>query len=94
MAALILRAPGMFWLFLLQNSHDHKIPRFSGGLGFYGGGGRSANFIFMGAGIFLNIAVYLSRISNLKDFFAQDPFKTLQTTLQNKRTMVQSTFSS
>ena len=59
MAAPILWAPGFFWFFLLKNPHAHKILRFRGGwgeggvLGFSGKGGGSANFIFMGAGIFL-----------------------------------------
>ena len=41
--------------FCRENLHVHKIPRFRGGgiLGFWGGGGGSADFIFMGAGIFL-----------------------------------------
>ena len=39
---------------LQENLHVHKIPRFrGGGFGVLGGGG-SADFIFMGAGIFLN----------------------------------------
>ena len=38
-----------------RKSHVHKIPRFRGGgyFGFLGGGGGSADFIFMGARIFL-----------------------------------------
>ena len=54
MAAPILWAPGIFWFFLLENPHAHKIPPFRGG-GFWvflEGGGGSANFIFMGVGIF------------------------------------------
>ena len=46
-AVPILWAPVFFWFFLLENPHAHKIPRFRGG------GGGSANLIFMGAGIFL-----------------------------------------
>ena len=46
MAAPILWAPGIFWLFLLEKPRAHKIPRLKGG------GVGSANFIFMGAGIF------------------------------------------
>ena len=37
-------------------SHVHKIPRFRGGYFGFGGGGR-ADFIFMGAGIFLNLCL-------------------------------------
>ena len=37
-----------------ENLHAHKIPRCRGDLlGFLGGGGGSADFIFMGAGIYL-----------------------------------------
>ena len=39
-----------------ENFHVHRIPRFSlllGGGVFWVGGGGSADFIFMGAGIFL-----------------------------------------
>ena len=35
-------------------THVHKIPRFGGG-GYFGSGGGSADFIFMGARIFLNM---------------------------------------
>ena len=53
MAAPILWAPGIFGFFLLENHHAHKIPPFRGGvMGFLEGGGGSANFIFMGVGIF------------------------------------------
>ena len=53
MAVPILWAPGIFWFFLLKNPHAHKIPPFRGGvLGFFRRGGGSANFDFMGAGIF------------------------------------------
>ena len=30
MAAPILWAPGIFWFFLLENPHAHKIPPFRG----------------------------------------------------------------
>ena len=56
MAAPILWAPRISAFFLQENFHVHKIPRFGGGgggiLGL--GGGGSADYIFMGAGIFLN----------------------------------------
>ena len=53
-AAPILWAPGISAFFLQENRHVHKNSSFWGGifLGF-GGGGGSADFIFMGAGIFL-----------------------------------------
>ena len=55
MAAPILWAPGIFWFFLLENPHAHKIPPFRGGFWvFLEGGGGSANFISMGVGIFLS----------------------------------------
>ena len=51
MAAPILRAPRISVFFLQENLRVHKIPRFRGGdLGL---GGGDADFIFMGAGIFL-----------------------------------------
>ena len=55
MAAPILWAPGIFWFFLLENLHAHKIPPFrgGGGVGFSWKGGWKCQFIFMGAGIFL-----------------------------------------
>ena len=56
MAAPILWAPGtLFGSVCRKNLHAHKNPRFRGVFGFFGGG--SANFIFMGAGIFLNCAI-------------------------------------
>ena len=59
MAAPILWAPGIFGFFLLDNPHAHKIPPFRGGFWvFLGGGGGSANFIFMGVGIFPTCGVF------------------------------------
>ena len=56
MAAPILWAPGIFWCFLqAKTPHAHKIPCFGGGGDFGVLGGGSANSIFMGAGIFLNL---------------------------------------
>ena len=52
MAAPILWAPGKMRPFC-RKSHVHKIPRFRGGRVFWVFGGGSADFIFMGAGIFL-----------------------------------------
>ena len=53
MAAPILWAPRISVVFLQENLHVHKIPRFLGGGVFWLGGGGSADFIFMVAGIFL-----------------------------------------
>ena len=54
MATPILWTPGKM-ASVLQENHVHKIPRFRGGyFGFWGGGGGSADFIFMDARIFLN----------------------------------------
>ena len=54
MGASILRTPGKN-TFFLQNPMSIKIPCFRGGgvFWFLGGGGGSADFIFMGARIFL-----------------------------------------
>ena len=53
MAAPILWAPGIFWFFLLENSRAHKIPRFRGGGSWVSWKGEgSADFVFMGVGIF------------------------------------------
>ena len=54
MAAPILWTPGKMRSFC-RKTHVHKIPRFGGGgyFGFLGGGG--ADFIFMGARIFLKL---------------------------------------
>ena len=38
-----------------RKNHVHKIPRFRGGVFWVLGGGGSADFIFMGARIFLNL---------------------------------------
>ena len=53
MAAPILWAPRILWLFLLENPHAYKTPHFRGLEIFGRGGDGSADFIFMGAGIFL-----------------------------------------
>ena len=55
MAAPILWALGFFCSFCWKKkNHAHQIPRFRGGWAFFleGGGGGSANSIFMGTGIF------------------------------------------
>ena len=55
MGAPILWTPGKMRSFC-RKTHGHKIPRFRGGgyFGFWGGGGGSADFIFLGARIFLS----------------------------------------
>ena len=57
MAAPILWAAGIFWSFLLENPHAHKIPPFRGGgvLGFLEGGGWKCQFYFYGRGDFSEI---------------------------------------
>ena len=52
MAARLLWAPGKMRSFC-RKTYVHKISRFRGGGVFWVGGGGSADFIFMGAGIFL-----------------------------------------
>ena len=49
MAAPIEWAPGIFWFFLLENPHAHKISLFRGGgvVGFWEGGGGSAIFLWV-----------------------------------------------
>ena len=66
----------MFWFVLLENPHADKIPRFRGGwVFFWRGGGGSANFIFMGAGIFLTLKdlLFPKRRNNLKETDAPFP---------------------
>ena len=52
MGASILWTPGKMRSFCRKKTHVHKIPRFRGGV-FWVLGGGSADFIFMGARIFL-----------------------------------------
>ena len=56
LAAPILWAPGMFWFFLLENPHAHKIPPFRGGFWVFleEGGGWKCQFYFYGRKDFLN----------------------------------------
>ena len=53
MAAPILWAPRIL-LFLQENLHAHKIPRFGGGGNLGGKGGRTANYFLWARGVFLN----------------------------------------
>ena len=51
MAAPILWAPGIFWFFLLENPHAHKIPPLrGGGVGFFRRGGVEVPILFYGRG--------------------------------------------
>ena len=66
-----LRAPGIFWFFLLANPHAHKTARFRGGRGFFGKRGGEVPIFFMGVGIFptnigIPIAWYKARIPSPK----------------------------
>ena len=62
MAAPILWMPGKMRPFCRKN-HVHKIPRFRGGGVFWVLGGGSADFIFMGAQIFLKYFASQERVS-------------------------------
>ena len=72
-AAPILWAPGIFWFFLLENPHAHKILLLGGLLGFFRRGGGSANFIFMGVGIFPNNTALGAENDSLKFRSASTP---------------------
>ena len=65
MAVPTLWAPGIFGSFCWKTPHAHNIPRFRGGLFFFGGG--KCQFYFLGVGIFLNLVPKLcDAISNCK----------------------------
>ena len=49
MAAPILWAPGIFWFFLLENPHAHKIPPLRGGSGFFLEGGVEVPILYLWA---------------------------------------------
>ena len=68
MGAPILWTPGKMRPFYRKN-HVHKMPRFYGGGGIlgFGGGGGSADFIFMGARIFLNSACALPQVGHRRN---------------------------
>ena len=53
MAAPILRAPGICWFFFCWKAPMPINFLVLGGLAFLEGGGRSVDFILMGAGMFL-----------------------------------------
>ena len=52
MAAPILWAPGIFWFFLLENPHAHKIPPFRGGFWVFLEGGVEVPILLYGRGDF------------------------------------------
>ena len=68
MAMPILWAPGIFWFFLLENPHAHKIPPFREGCwGFLEGGGgshRKCQFYFYGRGDFSELRSDTKMVSN------------------------------
>ena len=57
MAAPILWAPGIFWV-LSAGKPPNKIPHLGEVGVFWKGGVGSADFIFMGAGIFLRLPAF------------------------------------
>ena len=61
MAAPILWAPGIFWFFLLENPHAHKIPPFRGGCWGFLEGGWKCQFYFYGRGDFSEFCVLVSK---------------------------------
>ena len=57
MAAPILWVPGIFWFFLLENPHAHKIPPFRGGSGFFRRGGVEVPILFLWAWGFSEVRI-------------------------------------
>ena len=55
-------------------THVHKIPRFRGG-GYFGFGGGSADFIFMGARIFLTKKIV---VTNFRQIWGSGHFRMLE----------------
>ena len=55
MAAPILWAPGIFWFFLLENPHAHKIPPFRGGFWNFLEGGVEVPILFLWAWGFFRV---------------------------------------
>ena len=74
MAAPILWTPGKKRPFCRKN-HVHKIPRLGGGILGFGGGGGSADFIFMGARIFLKFPARQSENKKNYEFGRACPFE-------------------
>ena len=65
-AAPILWALGIYWFFLLENPHAHKIPRFRGG--FFERGGGSADLFFVSNRIFEPILIKVAYAYTLRTF--------------------------
>ena len=65
MAAPILWAPGIFWFFLLENPHAHKILLLGGGgcWGLLEGGGWKCQFYFYGRSDFSEFGPFFLRRS-------------------------------
>ena len=63
MAVPILKAPGIFWFFLLQNPNAHQIPCFKrGGVAFFGGAVEAeVPILSFWAEIFLNFTTVVQQ---------------------------------
>ena len=69
MAAPILWAPGIFWFFLLENPHAHKIHRFRGGVvGFFRRGGVEVLILFLWAWGFFRMSRKQNRKFSARNF--------------------------
>ena len=55
MAAPILWAPGIFWFFLQENPHAHKIPPFRGGCWIFLEGGGEVPILLLWAWGFFRV---------------------------------------
>ena len=95
MAAPILWAPGIFWFFLLENPHAHKIPPFKGGvLGFLEGGVEVAILFLWAWGFFrLILQTREDDISKLEQRRAiRVPMPGPPKTLKGKKSLERMTF--
>ena len=66
MTAPILWAPGIFWFFLLENPHAHKIPPFRGGgcWGFLEGGVEVPILFLWAWGFFRSMTIKFGKFAN------------------------------
>ena len=94
MAAPILWAPGIFWLFRLENPQPIKF--LLAGVGFLGffrrGGDGIANFILMGAGKFLIFEISRTfRLGACKGWFPKGWFRQMFpcTEVSSKKSLLQ-----